>query len=658
MFKGKPDSVVSAEEAAKNSGTASDASARHYRQNLKTNICIFCKNNAKIITAAVISMLVCGIYCALISFRSAPVTEGWDTYYAYLINRGELPYLDFEYLHPPFYIYFAALFTKVFGYGFIAFRILGVFIFSLTALFVTLVFYRVFRREALAAVFGTATAAILQSAPARFFYDNIRLADMFIFISAFAFLGYIMRYRNRALRKIDAGLLVSAVFAVLSAMTYRNSGVIYLLFCVIYLAVSLFSHNSVKQRTVHLLSYLGTCVVMYGALYLLLAVNGLLIPYFKYTFAAAADAGGGIANILFGQFIRLSSKLLGTLPFALLLIAVIFAAVFFRIKTTDGKKPKERAVLMLSLIAVFSVVALLLIFLSPDVSGFLAGGVASDWIYTFFWISLFIFVSAAVFLLLRKKFVWPLSGTADAAEFLFLSGAALTLAYSALVGGSEVPARFALAFTVSGALTAALLQRINIKKYSLRAYGILLSAAFFLLSFSAFSAKLENLYDFNGISSGSYRQQGVYADADIFYGIKMDDASAEVYNVMYSTVMQYTQEGDEIFVAPYMPMLYLMLSRDAATDLPVYWFGECTDASVESDIGLLEEKAPKVIIFCRMSNEVLSVFENKYCGGEESSFRLLQEKIEDYVSDSGYKLFLSGNISVGYSVELYIDDSR
>jgi hypothetical protein len=79
--------------------------------------------------------LVCTLYAAFLANKTFPPTEGWYSYYAYLINEhGAVPYLDFELLFPPLYVLLITFFTRIFGYEIFALRVLGVVFFAFFAL--------------------------------------------------------------------------------------------------------------------------------------------------------------------------------------------------------------------------------------------------------------------------------------------------------------------------------------------------------------------------------------------------------------------------------------------------------------------------------------------------------------------------------------------
>ena len=54
-----------------------------------------------------------------------PPSEGWWQTYAYLLNNGMKPYVDFDMAFPPLFIYFTSILNKISNY-FIVYRIIGI----------------------------------------------------------------------------------------------------------------------------------------------------------------------------------------------------------------------------------------------------------------------------------------------------------------------------------------------------------------------------------------------------------------------------------------------------------------------------------------------------------------------------------------------------
>lgn len=86
---------------------------------------IFSGNKRENIIYGALTLMISGLYMIFIYNKTFPLTEGWYTYYAQLINSGQKSYIDFEYLFWPLYMEFIAFVTKYLGYNIIVLRILG-----------------------------------------------------------------------------------------------------------------------------------------------------------------------------------------------------------------------------------------------------------------------------------------------------------------------------------------------------------------------------------------------------------------------------------------------------------------------------------------------------------------------------------------------------
>ena len=132
-------------------------------------------NNTKYLFSVII---VCGIYSGVLYNQTMPLSEGWYTYYAQCINRGQVVYKDFDYLFTPLYIYFLVLFTIIFVYNIIFMRICGIVFYCTLYVVIFLVIKEVFGEKK--AVIATCVSMLyLQTEMAQVFYDYVRLMDIF-----------------------------------------------------------------------------------------------------------------------------------------------------------------------------------------------------------------------------------------------------------------------------------------------------------------------------------------------------------------------------------------------------------------------------------------------------------------------------------------------
>lgn len=75
-----------------------------------------CRQRLSVWRYLLFTVVAAGVLAAVLSGRTMPFAEGWYTYYAQCINRGEVLYKDFDYLFTPLYISLISLLTRIFGY--------------------------------------------------------------------------------------------------------------------------------------------------------------------------------------------------------------------------------------------------------------------------------------------------------------------------------------------------------------------------------------------------------------------------------------------------------------------------------------------------------------------------------------------------------------
>ena len=181
--------------------------------------------------------LICLLYAGLTVTRGFPPTEGWYSYYAWLINEeGAVPYLDFELLFPPLYVYIIAFFTRIFGYSLLALRIFGAVIYATTGVFACLIFEKLSKKPLFSLFAGVFAVAMLQSEAVQIFYDYIRFMDVAAYAAIYFLLCAVDHIENERHYRfgLDPALILGAVFAVAASMFKQSSGLIFLLYVFIY----------------------------------------------------------------------------------------------------------------------------------------------------------------------------------------------------------------------------------------------------------------------------------------------------------------------------------------------------------------------------------------------------------------------------------------
>jgi len=603
--------------------------------------------------ACLITVAFCLFYAGMISFRSLPPTEGWYSYYAYLINtRGAVPYLDFELLFPPLYVYLIALFTRIFGYSLMALRVLGMFVYAVTGLFACLIFEKLLKSPLFGAIAGIVTIASLQSEVVQVFYDYIRFMDACVYISIYCFMLFFERLTEDRLRPIEPSLIVGTAFAVLASLFKQSSGLFYLVFCLIFFLFLLLFFPRRKRTALWLGEMAGVTLLLYGVMWIALAAKGALGAYFRSNFRSALSAkSSNLGSMLFGWLGRIERNFLWR---GIVFLAVFIVLLVLLAQARKRLRPSDEPTGIYRRIALaWGLLLTLFLILTFAVPGF------ASWemymvrltMYSLFFATTLMFALIAFALIFKQKQL-PFDAYL-LLKWFFGFGTAFTLAIAVGTSGGLAESQTALCF---GLLAAALLKimaraRLHVR---IREAGAIVIAVILLgQTMFACGIKVNQMYAWWGLSTGSYSQQTETVDNPVLHGIKMNKDYTDMYRRVGEAVETYTQPGDEIFVFPHIPILYLAFDRPCATYTAVQWLDVSTDGNVLRDIDTLREKKPKLIVFCPLADRVLSPQERAFRGGQASATRTMQGAVQQLL-ESDYHCVGENWISYDYIVYIWV----
>ena len=612
------------------------------------------KENKAFYGFALLACFIPALYVTVMMQKTLPFAEGWYTYYAQCINGGLTPYVDFEYLYSPIYLYFTALFTRVFGYGILAIRSLGILFFALISLglylSVTVVVGK--KRSFIALVAALTGVFYLQTEIVQVFYDYVRLMDACAAFSLYFLLKSVkaMVEKKPAMKHLVPLGLLLALFANIK----QNTGLVFLAFSVVLVAyVGVWCKESVKNviksLAVLLVPFGVLSAIVYGALF----KAGALSAYLSMTGLSAASAKGGMNAILFGWLFNNARSFLTALPVAggllVLLVGLYFLRHRFMTKSADGEKTTVTIGFWVGV--VFSACLTLGILLFMWLGGFTRAVVFS---YNVSPYSVFLVV-APIFLALGVWGVVDIVRKQRTLEPLMLpfslAGAYFAIAFACGNSGgiAEGQSSFGIAFIVM-----ALMLLLDYGHAVWGRVGVGALALFMSLQFAG--RKMVSTYNWWGMNESDYWSSTETLDFPILKGIKVSPETKYAYESICREIMANTGESDPIFCFPNIPLIYVLTGRsDPGTFTKVQWFDVATDASVLADIEVLKQNPPKAILIYNTSDGAYSAHENAFRGGNESGTRVMREFLYNYVSDNGYR-FCGRYVANNNSLSLWIFD--
>ena len=583
------------------------------------------------------------IYVFFTYNRTFPVSEGWYSNYAKLINNGKIPYKDFECLFPPLYMYIIALITKIFGYKLIVLRLVGMIIFISIGLIAYLIFTQVF------SVFPSMVAAIisclyLQSEVAQVYYDYIRFMDLSVYISIFFLLKYIREYsiNHDTLKKWNKNLLLAGIFAAIAMLFKQSSGTIYLLYILAFLTIFAILYTK-KLGIYHwATSLLGTMApILLLILYLL--CTGTLNDFYQMVFVDALSAKGGgnessILNLLFGWIGRSANAFIQALSPILVLLVLIIAVIIIHHRCSTSKKINE--FIPSFLFAVFMILGIGLCFFSPNICNFFASRFDANFIYVIFGVETILFLLSLILLLILKK---------DIILYFSLSSIIFVIGYAVTTSGGLAESQSALAL---GFIFATLLQFCTFRWAMIIKIPLLIMAL--TIGLSAGARKYVTTYSWWGLTEAPLWENTYETNIDLLDGIFVSESEKNMLEGIVQNVTDNTLSTDRIFCFPHIPIFYVLTDRSSGTFTQVQWFDVSSSEGIKQDIEFLSKNLPKIIIKCNLPEYVKENHELIFNNNEKSSTRKMEEFLTFLTEENEYTEIGNYVINSDYSISVYL----
>ncbi len=589
------------------------------------------------------------LFAIILCNKTMPVAEGWYTYYAQLINNGQVVYKDFEYLFMPGYITFIALFTKIFGYSVMALRVLGVIFFTIIAYLAYRIFNELF--NPIAACMGAlVTAFYLQSEVVQIFYDYIRMMDIFAYLTIFLLIK--MGKSFIANEKPDFKITLLAGFSnAMVLMVKQNIGLLFGFFVLIYFIFLFVYEKDKKTVVINLLLYGAGAAVVFAGYGVYLLANGALGACLSQTLFGAVGAKGGIKTILFKWLIDGKDSFISEIGVAGFAVIALAALLIIR-KTYPSDKDESKT--HRTVLIVFGVVVILGIIALAKFEKF-------DYIFTDIYQSktygFYLFATVVFFIMMimyaidifrkNKRFK-------DYIGFFLLFGAIFAIGYGVGMSGSLAASQIALS---TGVIICLLVSLCTNKHSWISMSLVAVFAMCFVMFCSAF--KFVSTYSWWGLTDSSIWDSSQTTDISIFKGIKMSEEDKELYEGIVNDIEKNTTKDDSIFVFPHAPIIYTASDRmDPGTFTKVQWYDVSTDDSVKKDIETVTKAKPKAIVIYNIPDFAVEGHEASFNNNKESSTTKMMKTLRKFCIRNNYYAANNYVINNNCSITVYIRSDK
>lgn len=652
------------------------------------------------------------LYAAMSSFRMMPVSEGWYTEYAWLINHGKLPYRDFEYLFFPLYTFIVAGITRVFGYSIIVLRIVGVILFGAIGAAIYALLARLFDRFS-AVVAAVVAALYMQSELAQIYYDYIRFHDLFAILATILLVAYsqkcfagkvnppgksagkskvlqvlaptillaagviglaggteihgflfallialggvwltlpllIKKWKGKMLPVLPFQTVLCGIFISAECMIKQSNGMIMIAFVLVYFLFCAVTLKS-KDFWLGLMGVITGMALSFGILLVYLAATKSFDPFMESCFGSALAAKGGLMVVAFRRLPDVWAEFWNYKNQALILVLVLDLLVGYTVSRKAAEKEETSVASTLILAGCGVVLAgICVAFGRVRLLAEMAAGLYEGGLA-----SIVYFPCAIAFACFGAYILLCFAAKKELDPQIkqYLPLFPLLGVIFAQGYGSIMSISLGPSQTALGLgliIAFCLHQALAAKRTVL----LVALSVYVLFNGATFAArKSMEIYNWWSLTQGTVWQNTQTADVPLLEGIKIREEDKIMYETVYQDVVTNTQEGEAIFTFPHCPIFYTITDRHSVTYGQVQWFDVSSAQTIQKDIETLREHPPKVIIYVDVPESVYQWHQNMF-----NTVQTAQMKdfiLKELLVDNEYELLHTFDLGNEYSISTY-----
>ena len=545
-----------------------------------------------------------------------PITEGWFSTYAWLINHGQFPYKDFYFFLTPLYLITMSIFMKLFGYSILYLRIFGIGIILLLTYFLY---------KNIEIIFGTTIAAFVtvvgmiyyQSGVAHVAYDFTQFVALYGLIQSYFLLKYVNCLNAKKNAKIR-WVFLGGVFAGLTFLTKQSNGLMMATIPLVGLLFLVFSKRKNKFLKIGAYYLLGLAAPVIVISFWLLS-NAAFSQFENQVFFNAISAKGGLSQIFFGWIMAMWNP-----NFIIRLVEILFIITIFGYWKYLFKKTKETKNNVSNLIMVFaSLIMFFLVIFSLSgrvtklslLSEFGASGIGNITIAAIS-ISIVIIITAVVFSLLKK----PINKS-----LVLLSFVSLGFIYGNGTSAGLGENGAFIGFCLFVALLMKYKSFFNLGKIFIIIFCIGLSLQYIEI-------KYERPYYWWNVTSPDIRSNLYTTNKlSILHGLYTSSDNIKLLEEVSEEIKTSSTADDSILTFPNIPIFYLLTNRFPPGKTTVHWFDFLPDQLALKEAEAIRKNPPKVVVYLDLGTSVWEAHESLFRDGNLSGQRKIVEAFTNVI---------------------------
>ncbi len=560
-----------------------------------------------------------------------PPLDGWFHVLAKQIELGQIPYKDFSFCLPPFYLYKINLINGLFGDFFINMRIYGIFercvicsLLFLSLKSITSLKYAYL--GTLASFMGmTSVSYDLISSPVQ---SSVLCSVVVLFL-------WCKSIKTKITPKYYLYIFLIGFFCFCSTQYKQTTGLL-LSFASLVLSCLLVSKDC-KSKFIRIVTFLSGFILPAGIFYAILYKMGILSLYFHQLFIDAVGEKGGFVKIFIGLFNNNYSS-----GFFVNLLA--FFGVLFYIKLIENKQkdcweyktvettPKE--LILYILLSVFAVI-LSYITINQDFIRFNLYNTV---------LNITKFLASTSFIVVFIMGIFSLIKIFKNKEKTCQNQ--LILIYSGLSFGMLFASGMSIFFDVNVTIIATgflIALAYNYKLPYKNVKDAIISVLVFVFIYLVVVNKYPMPYDWWGWSSESIRKSKVKVEQiQKFKHFTLNPIEAKVLNDANKLSQEKLSEpNDYLYSFPNVPLVHLLLPKKLDNISPFPHIDVYSDERAVKEAQYILNNPPKVIFYLKQTKKYWEMHEKYFRANNYAGQRKIDENINILIKnkDLNYKLY-------------------
>jgi hypothetical protein len=167
------------------------------------------------------------------------------------------------------------------------------------------------------------------------------------------------------------------------------------------------------------------------------------------------------------------------------------------------------------------------------------------------------------------------------------------------------------------------------------------------------NAKFRQPYAWWYVSEPDVQLSTTKPSLPLLAGFRLSPSAAKVFEDATEAIQSHSKRGDDVFVFPHIPGLYLLSGRWPHSKVVVSWFDFLPDPLAKAEADRLLAAPPTVIVNLKIPDAAWEAHERLFREGRPLGQRAIRAAIDGLTKEGSFQLDISREVSPGCILEVW-----